>query len=428
MATNLGPIGTGIRLAIDERGFRTYVVPFKVKVNPSTEGPYSALGASGLPAVGSSWNTLFSGDADTHAWCRPTKEVTPLDNQREGVSPEFYIVTCTFSNQPQERNSDRCHTSETASPLQEPRKINIQYQPYTEEASHDRYGRRITSSSHEPIHGPVNEWELHQAVVTITENVADSQLSLMEQMKDSVNAIAMWGFPPRTIKFNPVSVERQFYKNCLVYYVRTIVFKVKYRRLDGVISDSSTTGTAIDLLPPTSAYESWDRDTWDEGTKVLRGYWSDASAAVGTSAGFRTHWTLSDIDGMAPDKDNPQHFIRFKDWNGENQRTLLDGEGEPAFTKSIEYKWWYLLEPSFVDGGGPIFRVFKAPCAAALAAARPGFDLLYGPFDDEASAGATGSPIFDCPDGLSSVGVVRIEKYGGSDFRLLGIPTDFSLL
>jgi hypothetical protein len=86
-ATNLGPIGTGIRLAIDEDGFRTYVVPFKIQVDPSTDGPYTALSASGLPATGSTWNALFSGESDTHAWCRPTREVTPVDNQREGVAP-----------------------------------------------------------------------------------------------------------------------------------------------------------------------------------------------------------------------------------------------------------------------------------------------------------------------------------------------------
>jgi hypothetical protein len=40
-----------------------------------------------------------------------------------------------------------------------------------------------------------------------------------------------------------------------------------------------------------------------------------------------------------PDSTNPQHFIRYKDRNGENARVLLDGAGIP-----IE------------DGATPVYR------------------------------------------------------------------------
>jgi len=73
-----------------------------------------------------------------------------------------------------------------------------------------------------------------------------------------------------------------------------------------------------------------------------------------------------------PDPDNPRHFIRFKDFNGENARVILDGEGKPTGV-------W-----------------------------------VRGP--DEGTGTGTEHDLATSP------GMIHVERYGESDMRLLGIP------
>ena len=74
-------------------------------------------------------------------------------------------------------------------------------------------------------------------------------------------------------------------------------------------------------------YETFDRDLLDEGTKVLNGHWANPDGSTGTGA--LSQWHLDSINGAAPDRFNPSHFIRYKDRNGENTRCLLNGRGTP---------------------------------------------------------------------------------------------------
>lgn len=454
---NLGPIGHQIRLTVDEDGHRTYVVPFLVQGASSADGPYTALNTTGLPRPGSTYRDLFSSDDDPCAWCRPTREVVPHrpPDQREGTAPEFWIVSCTFSTKHQQEGKERCADDTICDPMDEPQKISIDYSRFTEEASYDRYGRRILSSSHEPIHGPNNEWEFTRTTVTIEQNVVDPQLDLIEQIKDTVNVISLWGFPPRTIKFTPISVSRRFRNlenlvgtgpgECEAFWTRRLSFEIKYRRREGALGLPGT-GTGVELTPvPGGPYETWDRNVWDEGTRVLRGYWSDAGSQIGTGTQYTTHWTLTNINGQPPDPNNPQHYIRFKDWNGENTRTLLDGRGRPAYVNIIQNEWWVIKE-TFNDtyGGETTFsatyHVMNLPCWSARKQVEFLQDAdmfavsveLFGPFASESAANAAipsglGSAVTTCPDEPASVGVIRIEKYGQSDFTLLGIPLDLTL-
>jgi hypothetical protein len=78
-------------------------------------------------------------------------------------------------------------------------------------------------------------------------------------------------------------------------------------------------------------------------------------------------WELDKIGGVLPDPDNPAHFIRYQDHKSNTARVILDGKGQPYIKKL----------GTGTEGG-------KRP------------------------------------------GSIFVQKYGESDFLLLGIPTDLT--
>lgn len=280
----------------DEEGHRTYKVSHLVKAANFDESPTSILVATGLPTIGQSWN--YGGDIDGFAYCLPTRSV----KKAKGVKGEgpyvFWNVTSTFSTK---RNSKRCQDVTIEDPLQEPDRVNGSFVKYVKEVMKDKDGNQIKTSSHEIIRGPQVEFDHNRPTVTISQNVADLELDLFAPMVDTVNDASLWGLGSRRIKLSNVSWSREIFGVCSYYYVRTFEFDV----------DSAT----------------FDRDVLDEGTKVLNGHWT--TDQTGTGTGLASTWVLDNIDGAAPNKNNPQHFIRYKDRNGENSRLVLDGNGEP---------------------------------------------------------------------------------------------------
>jgi hypothetical protein len=65
-------------------------------------------------------------------------------------------------------------------------------------------------------------------------------------------------------------------------------------------------------------------------------------------------WVLDAISGGIPDHTNKQHFIRFKDFNGENARTQLNGSGAPSVTTVFKNKVEYYPESNFLLLGIPV--------------------------------------------------------------------------
>ncbi len=89
-------------------------------------------------------------------------------------------------------------------------------------------------------------------------------------------------------------------------------------------------------------------------------------------------WELELINGRLPDPNNPSHFVRYKDRNGENTRVRLNGAGLPAETSII------------VPGIGQVVPTFN-------------------------------NSVFQ-----STAGNVKVEGYREKDFLQLGsIPTSF---
>lgn len=270
----------------DDEGHREYKITHLVK-HDFLDGPKTIMDCPGLPVPGSIWN--FDNDIDIWAFCYPSMIVRP-HKQKDGEKFRYSTVEQKFSTKPMKRCSD----TSIEDPLLEPDRISGSFVKYTQEALYDRFGERIKSSSHEQFRGPQVEFDANRPAVKIEQNVSDLELALFSELIDHVNDAPLWGLPARCVKLDDAPWEKKLYGSCSVYYTRSLSFSIMF--------------------------ETFDRDLLDEGTKVLHGHWN-------TTTG---EWDLDNINGAAPDPNNPQHFDRYKDKNGENARVILDGTGKPA--------------------------------------------------------------------------------------------------
>lgn len=341
--TLLGPVSW--ELVVDDDGYRTYSVTFRVEANVGVaaafqDGPYNIMNTPGLPIPGISfWN--FAGDSDPSAWCRPARKISRLSEVKEGEKITYWALDFTFSNKPLDGNQNHCQDEQIDNPLLEPPEVSGGFTKDKEQATFDRDGAPILNSSFEPIRGPAVEFDAHRPTIRIKQNVPLLQLELWGPMVGTLNDRTLWGLPARCIKLSTASWERKLYGTCNFYYVRTFEFESFPKK--------NAAGTIIG--------NGFDRDILDEGTKVIRGDWD---RRIGSP-------TYSDyVPALDIDRNNPTNYIRFKDWNGENARVILDGNGAP------------------IDTG--------------------------------VGTGTTGA---------TEAGSIHVEKYGESNFLELGVPATF---
>lgn len=297
-----------VELGRDKDGHREYKVVYLVESDDGSDGPYAVMNAPGLPAIGVTWN-LYAGDGDPWAFCHPDMRVS-IHEEKEGEKPAVWRVEQKFSTKP----LTRCQDETIEDPLLEPQKISGGTSRFTEEGVWDKDGDLIKNSSHEPIRGPQNEWDADRDIVRIEQNVASLGLATFSGMKNTLNDAPLWGMPARHIKLSSISWERLLYGVCNFYYKRIFEFEVR---------DTQANGMA-----------GFDRRVMDEGTKVIRGQWDQDP----TSLCYGEYVVAEDLrDGPGCGDDptaaalaDPSNFIRYKDWNGENSRVILDGAGRPA--------------------------------------------------------------------------------------------------
>lgn len=324
----------------DETGYRTFTVVHICR-GGLTDGPANVMQCSGLPQVGDTW-LFLSADIDVYSWCTPYMKVS-IHEEKEGEPAIYWRVEQRFTNKPMKR----CNETQIDNPLEEPQKVSGGTIKYTREVTRDRFNRPIKSSSHELLRGPGVEFDANRATFHIEQNVGSLEQDLFTGMIDHVNDSTLWGFARRCVKLSDAHWERKLYGVCTYYYTRTFDFDVNT--------------------------ETFDRWLLDEGNKVLYGEWAKDAADMANScridsADAGSLWKLLCIDGSPPDKNNPQHFIRYKDRNGENGKVVLNGRGEPA-----------ALDPGTGTGTGEF--------------AQPGY--------------------------------VYVEYYPEANFLLLGLPTSF---
>lgn len=420
----------------DENGHREYTLVTKVRMDSTLDGPALALQTPGLPTPGSTW--AFDNDFDPWAFCKQNATLKRVDsnNNEPGL---WWTVEQRFSTKGDER---RCKDLQIDDPLLEPQKINGSFTKYQEEATEDRFGRRIVNSAWEQLRGPQVEFDGTRYSITVEQSVALLELPLVDSMKDCVNQYTLWGFAPRKVKLTGFTWERKFHFLCNVYYTRKFEFEARN--------------------------EGWDRDILDEGTKVLHGHWDKKTG----------NWIIDQVGGQPPNVLNPQHFDRFKDRNGENARVILNGFGLPAgvsFGTGTFHGTYVCI--SEAKGIPPTDDEFWAPydgSAPSLWNANTLYnrgdsvnvgddESLYSTYlalfpnandDPTQESGAwmqiaTGQPfagsnpfnnrgaysvstVYNPADYVTystvinpyGPGTVHIEKYGEADFLALGIPTD----
>lgn len=284
---------------MDDESYRYYKVTFLV-VGTYKDGPANAMLADGLPDWGDQYQV--QDDIDVWAYFGWKRSVTAIVDKEPN---RHFDVEIEASSKP---DPLRCKQDKIDNPLLTPDRISGGGVHYTEEASLDRFGNSIENSAHELIRGPKVEFDAHREDVKISQNRAGLEIELFTPMQNTVNDRPMWGFPKRCIKLKPVRWDQKFYARCAVYYERHLEFEIN------VITDP-TDGTIK---------SGWDRDITDEGSKALHGHWD--------KAGSTGHWILDNINGKPPDHNNPTHFDRFIDRNGNPCRAILDGKGKPVET------------------------------------------------------------------------------------------------
>lgn len=282
---------------VDDEGHREYSLTWQI-IAAITDGPAVVFNTPGIYLPGATWN--YAGDFDFWAFCRPRMTATPRvkkDNNR------YWDLTQTFSTKP---FGNKCQDQQIEDPLLEPQRVSGTFNKYTEEATHDRFGSPIISSSWEQIRGASVEFDKNRPSVSIEQNVALLGLDTFPQMVDTLNDAPLWGLPVRAVKLSNVTWSKEYYGQCNAYYKRKLDFDIRVKR-------DLTTGNIVG---------DWDRDVLDEGSKALNGRWG-----LGGDEGYS--WVLENIGGSAPNPNNPAHFKRVVDRDGNPMKVILNGAGIP---------------------------------------------------------------------------------------------------
>ena len=361
-------------------GHRDYTATFLVTTDDPDDGPATILQSILLPQIGDFWSHF--NDVDVFATARRGRRIQPHQKSKWGKH-KFWAVTFPYSTRP----SKRCQDEGFDDPLTEPDRVSGGFTKDREEATHDRHGARILSSSHEMLRGPQVEFQVTRGTVRVVQNRPQLEWPVINGIANCVNDRTMWGLPARTILFTPGDWEEKFYGTCQRYYTRTLEFEAfavtdsenqgatavtiagggtgysvgqvltvqggtkstaatltvtsvgtggqilgvvvtaqgRYTEVPSNPASVDTGAATFSLMFGSAVYSGWDRDLLDEGTKVLNGRWS-----------ANGNYIVVDIGGSAPDPDNPAHFIRFQDRNGNTGRVLLNGAGLPAEIRAGE--------------------------------------------------------------------------------------------
>ena len=295
---------------IDEDGYREFTVIQLVECGLG-EGPFAIMNMPDLFQTGDAYN-ITDIEFDEWAFCWPYMKIS-IHEEKEGENLQVNGTPWRVEQQFKSKPFKRCSEASVTDPLLEPQKCSGSFVNYTREMFQDRFGNLIKSSSHEPLRGQQVEFDDGKATVHIEQNMASLELPLMTSLRNNVNASPLWGLPPRCIKLSGQTWERKYYGQCSVYYTRAFDFDIDFN--------------------------TFDRFVIDEGTKLLNGHWKKAANEIDIT----DTWVLDKINGQLPNPNNPTHFKRAIDRDGNALKFLLNGGGIPLtdinnpFFFKIEY-------------------------------------------------------------------------------------------
>lgn len=366
----------------DEAGHREYKALWLVKVDDKDDGPAIVLQTPGLPLPGSIW--VFGNDVDLWAWCRPNALIKPHEHE-EGDPHLWWTVEQTFSTTPLPLSIQRCQDTPIEDPLLEPPKVSGSFIKFQEEAQFDKDGLSIHTSSWEQLRGNQVEFDKNRPSVSIEQNVATQYeaVTLPAIYMDYVNDSEMWGLPARTVKLSNATWSKQYHGQCQTYYTRTLEFEINYSTFDRALLDEGTKvlqghwgtgkgkGAAVRILSvdgngailtiQAGAEGNGYEPNCTVGLKVKqingsggivlgktdtngkvvemtlyrggRNYFEDITAA---DTVIGQGWVLDNVKDQndpptysTPNRNNPAHFKRFTDKDGNAASVILDGRGIP---------------------------------------------------------------------------------------------------
>ncbi len=490
MATVLRTGQRDWRLTRDRDGHREYKITFRVVADSPFVGPAEVLQTSGLPVPGDYWIVDF--DSDLWATCKEDAEVVPVITNEPNTQ---WDVTVTFSTKGDDK---RCKDQQWDDPLLIPDRVSGSFTRFTEPASFDKDGIQITNSAYERFENNLVEFDASRAAIRISQNRADLEIGLFTPMVDTVNDAPLWGLPERTIKLSNVTWERKYYGQCYLYYERTFEFEVRYNPgsatdflgFDRFLLDEGSkvlkghwqargSGATVDIMAdvmnggfltaavldaPGSGYEPLARVflyvTGSTGTggivsinanfagqliagteQIVAGGTGYPANAIAVTTSTDIRWTLEHVSpGVQADYHNPNHFIRYKDFNGENARLVLDGFGKPAPMprggsvgdvtdgdnnnpiKIVTNGKHFLSTGDVVRIAG----VQKFTAANAFWHITVVDDITFTLDGSENTKNGDFDPMQSpVPQWSIGPGYILVEKYTESNFLLLGIPTSF---
>lgn len=269
----------------DANGWDFFEAQFLVKTMSKKDGPDEALHAAGLPKTGTGW--VFGNDSRPDCYCHPEKKCSEYRAKQQ--DPGFYwLVDTTFSNK--------------ITFIGSPPKISINGQKYTKEVVRDRFGKLLTSTSHELFRGPQAEFDFNRIQVRVEYSRATIDLPLWTKLVDTVNISTMWGVPARCVKMEPYVIDEKRDDDGNRYFTITFEFTIY------MVQDK--TGAIV---------SGFDRDILNEGTKA-RGQWT-----YPTDNPEDATWSTA---GFGP-VGNPHSFDRYYDKRGNIARVILQANGTP---------------------------------------------------------------------------------------------------
>lgn len=440
-------------------GERVYKIKHRVQVLIG-DGPKNALDTPGLPLPGSAW--AVDNDFDQWAFC--TQEATVQAVQlNEGDPVEYFDVENTFTTEPVPLCPD--DTGGFDDPLLRADIITGQFVGYTEEAVADRFNEPIVTSSFEQIRGPQVQFDANRLSVKVTQNVAALELDLLGTLIDSVNEFPMWGFPARTVKFSGCDYAKHYYTDCTVYFTRVLEFDVDKNGFDRDLIDEGTkvlngkwnrdTGewevipvtTAVLQMTTTNGSDTLVLSTGDLnkvqiGMTVAGTGIPDESVVLAVAApnvqisnDATASGTVSVTFTTEADPTNPNHFMRFKDRNGENARVILNGSGVPAKKiesgriTDVDAGILYAVTTATPHGlsNGDTIVIQGVLGTVSLNGTREVLEVI------DATSFLVENPLADTSEYLGGggwvtgpgqgPGAIHVEKYPSADLSLLRIPS-----
>lgn len=465
----------------DDDGHRSYVARFLIEADDPLDGPFTVMNTAGLPLCGDPW--VWGNDFDPAATAGCAKEPRPHE-WKEGERTRLWSLDVPYTTKPKER----CCEDAFDDPLTEPPKISITTTNRSEEAERDRYGEKIATSSHELIRGPQNEWDVATTQVVIEMNTADHELALLDSLLNRVNDVELWGLPERFVKFSSYTLTQLFGSGvggpgCQSYWKRKMVFDIEPEGWDRNVVDEGTKalhghwgtefGAGLTVNISTTLGEitgvtlgaggsGYPRSasfvvtvTGGGGTsgtvratsnasgvvtevRVENGGADYANTTAAATSGGGAGWILDLVKSrcsstaVEPNEDNPSHFSRYLDQEGNPGKVILDGHGKP-YDPCLdgEDAFWCMVDRDSMES----VESFEGLCADAVFRAQALGTYIAGPFDEDVEClvefelgddpGNAESPYFyECAEGPGE-GRVDIERYESDDLTLLGIPLDF---